>query len=299
MDINFTEELKAIGESIRRATRPVDSDEAFAMFEADLYKRMDGTVTGLSWPMEWPSLEKTMGPIEPGTLTVVGARTSVGKTVFAMQLLRSLAADGKSILYVTKELTVERIIRRHLCSFGASGERLRFGKPTNEDFLAIDAYQRAAKDWRVDYDHKSSSVQDVRDKLTGRQYDIIFIDYLQRLGYNAENEYGSLTNMVNDIQSLTLETNVPVMLLSQLRRAQSGKEHEEPHLSDTRGSGAVEERATSYILLHRRWEHDETLGARVRTDDGWFIVAKNADGESGKWIPWTIDGKRMLIQEKL
>jgi KaiC/GvpD/RAD55 family RecA-like ATPase len=311
------EEVTAIARSVGRyapakepeqekAEGPVNSRDAFKLFEADLLKRMSGEIKGLGWPDVWPGLARTVGPIEPGTLTVVAAHTSVGKTIFAMQLLRSLAAEGHRILYVTRELTVERLIRRHLCAYGADNDRLKAGTPNGDDFSAIDVYERESKDWRVEYDGRSMTVAQIREHAERSKPAVVFIDYLQGLGYDAAQEYGSVTNIVNQIQTFALETNIPVVLVSQLRRSQPGKEHVAPHLSDTRGTGAVEERATTFILLHRKWDTDtkEEYGKpvetpKVQTNEGWFIVAKNADGESDKFIRVLYEGRQSRIREEL
>jgi len=77
-------------------------------------------------------------------------------------------------------------------------------------------------------------------------------------------------------------------------------------MSDTRGSGAVEERAAVIVFLHRHWdmETEERYGKEVKvatkaTDEGWFIIRKNADGESGKFIPVTYKGREMRIVERI
>jgi replicative DNA helicase len=77
-------------------------------------------------------------------------------------------------------------------------------------------------------------------------------------------------------------------------------------MSDTRGSGAVEERATSLVLLHRDWitEETEQYGRKQRIatcklETGMFLVAKNADGEADKSICMRVDGAAMMIVEQM
>jgi replicative DNA helicase len=272
----------------------------------NLDRRRNGSIVGLPWPIEWPGLSRTLGPIEPGALIVIGSRPSVGKTMFGLHLLRSLAAKGLRVLYVTKELSTTRLVWRHMAAYGADMYRLRSGEVVQSDIDAITNYQHEARSWKTFYDETSQTIEDIKIEVILRQPDIVIVDYLQRLAYNTEKEYAAITRIVNELQDLTLATNLPIVCLSQLSRPEKGKENRAPEMSDTRGSGAVEERAAVLVALHRHWEMEteERYGKEVKvavkpTDEGWFIVRKNADGESGKFIPVIFNGPRMRITERL
>jgi replicative DNA helicase len=286
--------------------RSMDGEHALDACLRDLDRRKNGEIIGLPWPAEWPALARCVGPIEPGTLSVIGSRPSVGKTMFGLHLLRGLAMKGHRVLYVTRELSTTRLIRRHFSAYGADMYRLRSGSLVQKDVDAITNYQRDARQWSTFYDDHSHTIEDINTEIILTQPDIIIVDYLQRLAYDTEKEYAAITRIVNELQDLTLSTNVPVVCLTQLSRPEKGKENKPPSMSDTRGSGAVEERAAVLILLHRYWdtEVEERNGKEIRiatrpTEDGYFIVAKNADGEAGRIIPALFDGARGRIVEKI
>jgi replicative DNA helicase len=286
--------------------RAVDSEHALVAFTDDLDKRRRGEIVGLPWPVEWPSLSRALGPLEPGSLTVIASRPSVGKTMFGMHLLRSLAARGHRVLYVTRELTVTRLVRRHVAAYGADMYRLRSGNLTQHDFDALANYQSDSREWQVFYDDHSRTIECINTEVILTQPDCIIVDYLQRLAYDTESEYAGITRIVNELQDLTLATDIPVVCLSQLSRPAKGFEAKAPSMSDTRGSGAVEERAANLVLLHRHWESatEERYGKQVEiaktpTSEGWFIVAKSADGEAGAYIPVVFNGPRMSITERI
>ena len=280
----------------------VDSSSAILRAKADLERRQRGEIVGLPWADEWPALARRIGPIEPSSLTVIAARPSVGKSMFAMQLSRSLAAMGKRVMFVSRELSVVRLMRRNWVAYGGSMFTLKSGCPTPSDLQAIDTYDRESQGWDLHYDDHSKTVDEVRKEAEGLAPDIVIIDYLQRLAYDTEKEYAAITRIVNELQDFTLETEIPVVCLSQLSRPMKGNEWKPPSMSDVRGSGAVEERAANMVLLHRRWESvddTDTKTAKVQTEDGWFQIEKCADGETGKPIPVRFNGARMTIQEKL
>ncbi len=302
-------EAKMLGVLQRRrdaeTSHVIGAEEAFSVFANDLERRKNGEIIGLPWPNEWPDLGRRLGPLEPGSLTIIAARPSVGKTIAGLQLLRSLCTRGHCVLFVSRELTVTRLMRRHHCAYGADMKRLQAGKLEQDDYDAMDRFTADSSGWASLYDEHSRTVEDIRREVEVNKPSIVIIDYLQRLAYDTEHEYAAITRIVNELQDLTLETNVPVVCLSQLSRPMKGTESRAPSMSDTRGSGAVEERAANLILLHRDWEmaQEERFGkmvdvAKEQKETGWLIVAKSADAETGKPIPAWFDGANMRITER-
>jgi len=298
-------EGKRIG-AAKPVIRAVNSQEALLKATDDLDRRRNGEIVGLPWPVEWPSLSRRIGPLEPASLTVVAARPSVGKSIFGMQLARFLAGRGDVVLFVSRELSVVRLVRRNWAAYGANMMNLRTGKPGALDLKSIGDYARDSANWDLFYDDRSRTVADIAKEAEALRPDIIIIDYLQRLAYDTEKEYAAITRIVNELQDLTLESDIPVVCLSQLSRPQKGFEWKPPGISDTRGSGAVEERAANIILLHRMWEtkEEDAYGKKVKvgtmqSEDGYFIVGKCADGECGLPIPVTFHGAHMKVQERM
>jgi KaiC/GvpD/RAD55 family RecA-like ATPase len=281
------------------------SFEAMYRCLEDITRRKNGEIKGLPWPKEWSDLSKTLGPIEPGTFTVVAARPSVGKTIFASQLQAFLCDEGHRVYYVTRELTPERLVRRHLVRQGAVMDNLRSGQITATDEEAIEKFRVQQSGWQVRYDHRSNTIADISWEAQNFGAELVIVDYLQRMAYETEKEYAAITRLVNDFQDFTLATGIPLLLISQLTRPIKGQEHTLPSMSDTRGSGAVEERATTLVLLHRDWatREDESQGrkrkvATMKLETGVFFVAKNADGEADISIPIKVNGARMDIREE-
>jgi len=282
------------------------TEESFHVFAKDLDRRRKGEIVGLPWPPEWSALGKRIGPLEPGSLTVVAARPSVGKTMLGLQLQRYLCGQGNKVLFVSRELTITRLIRRHISSYGADLRNLQTGKLNDRDNKAMDIYLKESSGWPVLYDHSSRTIEDIKREVELNKPDLVIVDYLQRLAYDTEKEYAAITRIVNELQDLTLETDTPVVCLSQLSRPMKGMENKSPSMSDVRGSGAVEERAANMILLHRKYEtsEEEQYGKKVEvckapSNNGYFIVSKAADGETGHPIPITFSGSGMRITETL
>ena len=241
----------------------------------------------------WPTLDKFMGPLEPGSLTVVAARPSVGKTMFLHDALRLFCKHGLRCLFISREMIPERIVWRHMVFYGVDMQRLRRGKLEPRDWEKLEDYRILSKNWDVTYDSISTTVAQIRQKIRKIQPDVVFIDYLQRLTWPTGDEYTSITQLTNEIQDMTLDTGVVTILASQLRRPQQGKEHIMPSMSDTRGSGAVEERATNLLIIHRDWTSGDN---KLMTDKGLVLIAKQADGAASHAVRMDFKSSMAIIE---
>jgi replicative DNA helicase len=85
------------------------------------------------------------------------------------------------------------------------------------------------------------------------------------------------------IKAMAKELKIPVIVLSQLSRAneQRGDKEEKPKLSDLRDSGAIEQDADVVFLLRRP---SRTASSKDASDETLAIidVAKNRNGETGE-----------------
>ena len=116
--------------------------------------------------------------------------------------------------------------------------------------------------------------------------ELIVIDYLQlcccREGARQSRQI-EVSMISQQIKAMAKELKIPVIVLSQLSRAneQRGDKEEKPKLSDLRDSGAIEQDADVVFLLRRP---SRTATSRDANDLTLAIVdiAKNRNGETGE-----------------
>jgi replicative DNA helicase len=92
-------------------------------------------------------------------------------------------------------------------------------------------------------------------------------------------------------------TQVPVVALSQLRRAERRDFTAEPSLEDLRQSGQIEQDAHAVFLLHRPRgvQPAGTHGGEAKsyfTGEDKIIIAKQRSGPAGTYIKVRFDGPR-------
>ena len=101
-----------------------------------------------------------------------------------------------------------------------------------------------------------------------------------------ENRQQVVSDISRMMKIMAKELNVPVLCLSQLSRANEGRQNKRPMLSDLRESGAIEQDADIVLGLYRDdYYNKETDKVNVAE----CIILKNRRGETGsvelQWLP--------------
>lgn len=237
-------------------------------------------------------LDDALGDLEPGDVTIIAARPSVGKSAFTAQIAENLCKKGKRVgffnLEMRKSQVYERLISRvaklsmtrlRRAKTFLGGEKEAFDKG-NEELLKYDLVLSTG----------SKSVRDIKSNCRHMKYDVIIIDYLQLI--KADKSFANRTSEVGDvsraIKGMAMELGVHVILLSQLSRAVEQRDSKEPQLSDLRESGDIEQDASNVIFLWNLSEDKKCKG---------MSVAKNRQGELTK-IGLEFDGEHMEFRER-
>lgn len=211
-------------------------------------------------PTGYPSLQGALGGLCPGCLYVVAARTTIGKTTFAL----NLAAQTEAITaFYSLEMPALQLVRRlRLAGFAKD--------------LPITIYDRAGI--------RVSDMAPPPDTM------LVVLDYLQLVrpdregrGVNREMEVADSTRR---LKLLARDRAIPVVVLAQLNRSAEGGL---PGLHHLRESGAIEQDADVVIFLHR--DRDKEVGGVSETK---CIVAKNRQGRCGSFdLAFEVNRQRM------
>ena len=247
----------------REVSVPALLDRCIADAKEAYHQRVDPDgPRDLNWTpgykMPWPELTSMMGGLEPG-LHVVAARPSVGKTSFAVNLLRFWTDMGYRVTIDSLDMTEAAVAWRFLAERArVSIKKARFS-PTKRDLADLEAARDACAA------ATTLSLCQIRDVDEFRSYcriaksagrlGIVVVDYLGLMhsrNVNNGNEYERVSYVSDALKSLALDLSVPVVALAQLNREVAKSETKRlPGLSDLRGSGSIEQDAYTVTLLHR------------------------------------------------
>ena len=206
-------------------------------------------------------------------LRVIGARTSMGKTALAHQLLLSAATRGVPCGVITMETTARQLGRRALGCLGRCDVRQLMGWLNSPRALSDQEASDSEHGWlRLAqaaeslyalpvgyYDQKTMTVEELgglmamgRDKHGFRHF---MIDYLQKIrvspALSRERHDVQLGHVTSELKALALDLDVSIDLLCQINRGVEARASKRPLVSDLRDSGRIEEDADVILLLYR------------------------------------------------
>ena len=263
--------------------------------------------------MPWDELTRQLNGLRPG-LHVVAARPSVGKTAFAVNLMRFWCELGIHVSLNQLDMPRVEMMRRFVAEQARVSLRKSLFSPTRTDIDAMRAAGEAVAKWPL-------AVTEIRDVDDFRTYcmvehaagrlEIVVCDYLQlfhsrALGREDAVEYARVSYVSDTLKRLANELGVPVVALCQLNResAKTDQQGREPGLADLRGSGSIEQDAFTVALLHRDkptvdlWntpgheprqfipggmEPNAQIYGAEDVDAVWWILCKSQNGATGKF----------------
>lgn len=279
---NMKNSYKHIGDVANRSVEMIEKIQS------------EGVSPGI--PSGFPSLDAYTSGWKPSNLIIIGARPSVGKTAFALNLAKAAAMQfGVPVGFFTLEMHDTELTDRLLSSeSGIPSNHLHGNKGyhlSSEEWKRIEQSLRALSNSQIYIDETPSiSITEfaTKAKRMHKEHNVglIIIDYLQLMtGSGAstayrEQEVSSISRM---LKATAKELNIPIIALSQLNRnlANCPGSNGRPMLSDLRESGSIEQDADMVLFVHR----PSVLGlpAPMGEDDSYteVIIAKNRSGKVG------------------
>lgn len=244
-----------------------------------------------------PSFDSWLGGFYGPKLVVIGARPAVGKSAFALQIAYSAALRGKNVLLCSYEMGEEEIIARLVSrETMIPVDKIDRGQFDDNDYKRLGDAYASIYNLPLHLMTVGSKVSDIRREATRLMerggLDAIFVDYLQLMttnGASPDNRTQQVSEISRGLRTLSMELGVPVFALSQLNR-DSTKDDRIPNMADARESGAIEQDANVFILLHklsRAQVKDEMVDVYDMCEDNGqtlvlVIVDKNRQGRTGR-----------------
>lgn len=211
-------------------------------------------------------------------LIVVGGRTSIGKTAFAVEnIIRMLNKNLKVAVFSLEmsEFDMKDRIASNVCDIPFKDVRL--GKVSDKDLENLKKKKEFLSRMAIT-DKRGMATEEIISQMKRwkrtKGLDFVVVDYLQEIKEKREpnDNFGSaLSRVVRKLRKAAMECNCAVMALSQLGR---DAENKKPTLADFSGSTGIETAVDVSILLHRNREEEPNLM--------YVNLAKNRNGKTGE-----------------
>ena len=253
-----------------------------------------GELTGI--PSCFFRLDEITDGWQLSDLIIIAGRPAMGKTSFALCLLKNAAIDSRipSAFFSLEMSRVQLADRLVSNAANIEGSKINKGQLSEIELSKYDKTVGSLYEAQVYIDDTPGlSILELRTKarrlVREKGVRLIIIDYLQLMN-GKEGRYSSREQEVSTIsrslKGLAKELNIPIIALSQLNRgveSREGLEGKRPQLSDLRESGAIEQDADMVIFVHRPeyyhiYQDDNGHDLRGMAQ---IIIAKNRKGATG------------------
>lgn len=261
------------------------------------------------WTTGFDVLDRYLGGgLRAGELTLLGGPQGLGKTTFAMQLIRNVAASGGEVVYFCFEHDPQSLLERWLCieaaqSAGVEGmtlEQVRRVFESTSGTQSLDARLgefpggklafAALSEWgphvRIAGAGLTLTVQDVERAVAGVGGEpVVVVDYLQKLrGTRGGPEDEQAAEVVEGLKDVALRLQVPVFAVVAADR-EGIAEGRRLRVHQLRGTSALAYEADAILLMNDKYDivarhhlvYDVTNAERFRD---WVVltIEKNRGG---------------------
>ncbi|MFF2287353.1 MULTISPECIES: replicative DNA helicase [Peribacillus] len=245
-----------------------------------------GDVTGI--PTGFAELDRMTAGFQRNDLIIVGARPSVGKTAFALNIAQNVATKTEeNVAIFSLEMGAEQLVMRMLCAEGnINAQNLRTGSLTDEDWRKLTMAMGSLSNAGIYIDDTPGvRIGEIRSKCRRLKQEhglgMILIDYLQLIqgdGRSGDNRQQEVSEISRSLKALARELKVPVIALSQLSRGVEQRQDKRPMMSDIRESGSIEQDADIVAFLYRDDYYDKESENKNIIE---IIIAKQRNGPVG------------------
>jgi replicative DNA helicase len=208
---------------------------------------------------------------KPGRLLILGSRPSHGKTLLAMDLVRTFCEQGKKALVFSMEMTDIELVRRLM-------------KNTNPGTIS---------NWRLKIlDRTGIGVDYIISNSRIERPDFIVIDYLGFIklkGKDSRNyEIGDVTKA---LKGLAKEISCTILLIVQAKRTIDERSVKVHQMDDLADSSEIERDAdlVMFIMRYELWNIREYLDGADTADSAILQIVKNRHGKAGDMIKLAIN----------
>jgi replicative DNA helicase len=248
----------------------------------------DGTLPP-AVPTGFSELDYISGGLQGGQLITIGARPSMGKSTFALNIADNIARAGHATLFISLETTPERMMEKLISrATKIQQRRLSSGQGLSYDHW-MRLYDSLTKTENVPLyfdDHAVHTAADVEAKIrrTSQMFNqrvkVVIIDYLQlMITGESDNNNAAISKITRGLKLLAMKLKITIIVLSQLSRGVESRMDKRPMVSDLRDSGSIEQDSDAVWMIYRNDYYPAPNPALA--DKMEILIRKNRDGSIG------------------
>jgi replicative DNA helicase len=237
----------------------------------------------------FPTIDEYVLGIALGSLIVIAARPSKGKSSLALSLLNRMSKMYDCVLFSIEMTNTEVTTNLLAGTTGQNLGRARAKGLTSKhsiDLLNSGKSELARRNIKV-CDSADINIYRLHqiikhEKMKNPNLKCIFVDYIGIMPYSSANqtEYQALSEITKTLKQIAIKYNIVIFALAQLNRKVEDTATKVPNLASLRGSGSIEQDANQVWFIHHPNEEEDKEENRLVIDTD-IIIAKNRGGRTG------------------
>lgn len=196
----------------------------------DNWGKMQGLSTG------FPSIDMLTLGLVGGELVIVAGQTSRGKTLLSMNIANNVAKTGKTVLFVTLEMTHAELTSRYMYVNGGVD---------NPDFSEVATNTLFQANDELDWKDIDGLIKNAKEELN---VDLVVIDHLHYFTRELQNVAEDLGRITKEFKKNAIRYDIPIILISHVRKM--GRD-EQLSGESLRGSSLIAQDADVVLMVDR------------------------------------------------
>ena len=237
-------------------------------------------------PFGLQQLDYPAGGMTRKEVTVLGGRPGHGKTTLAINIVRSLIAQGYKVMLFNREMSNEEVMKKIIIMESKDIEYSKIRKNKLSDVEMIEVELLTEK---IDKKYKNLIMYDNIRKLSEAMLeisrykpDVVLDDYIQLIQVdNIEERRFQIESIMYEYKWICKKENCSAILVSQLNREIEKRIDPKPRLSDFAESGVIEQTAETAIMPFYGWNFDNESHDKYEIE---IIVPKSRYGTIGTYV---------------
>lgn len=245
-------------------------------------------------------LDNQLGGFHKSDLTIIGGRTSMGKTAV---LLNLVGATDLPVGLISAEQGHAQVGMRLISREGqVNSHAMRTGNMSDDEWSRTTRGMSAVMEKRLwIFDKPAPTIEEVlrQARKWHHLYGIqaLYVDYIQRIRSTEGKDLRlQIRHIVMALKEIARELDIPVIALAQVGRSVMTRADKRPMISDLKEAGDLEQEADNILLLYR----DEVYNTESQEKGVLEIsIGKNRHGPTGTikcaWISHTMTVRDLAV----
>lgn len=241
-------------------------------------------------------LDSVIGGLFKGELTTIAARSGVGKTALALQIMLNCMEQDKKVLFISREMSNIQVFMRNITKRSGVSTKSMKNKDLDDDSwkTIIGIMEEFSRRNLIYINDRISTISELRRRIRQIKPDLVIVDYIQLMSIESsmQNREREVASLSRELKKITLDFDIPVIQLSQLNdEMKDMRPHGERPMRDSK---AIFHDSNNVIYIHEPMysDFDDAID-RIRVSRNTvlnyrkkgvklvdLIIAKCRDGET-------------------